>query len=95
MFRFCLWVTGGQGIRRAARHSPQPVVPTRYVPHVAVRGEHRATVALDTGEVLAGRLPPKLHRSVREFLSEHRNDAFASWEAVRRGEPSGRIPYRR
>ncbi|MGQ0775597.1 MAG: hypothetical protein ACT4NY_14455 [Pseudonocardiales bacterium] len=36
------------------------------------------TVAVDTGDVLTDRLPPKLHRSVREFLSEHRNDAFAS-----------------
>lgn len=64
-------------------------------PHVAVRGEHRATVALDTGEVLAGRLPPKLHRGVREFMSEYRNEAFAAWEAVRRGELPGRIPHRR
>lgn len=64
-------------------------------PHVAVRGEHRATVALDTGEVLAGRLPPKLHRSVREFLSEHRHEALDAWDTVRHGEPPRRIPHGR
>lgn len=56
-------------------------------PHVAIRGEHRATVALDTGDVLAGHLPPKLHRAVRRFLSEHRDAAYAAWEATRRREP--------
>ncbi len=61
-------------------------------PHVAVRGEHRATVALDTGEVLAGRLPPKLHRQVREVLAEYSDEAYAAWEAVRRAEPPGSIP---
>lgn len=64
-------------------------------PHVAVRGEHRATVALDIGEVLAGRLPPQLHRSIRVFLTEHQVEATAAWEAVRRGEPPSRIPDRR
>ncbi len=61
------------------------------LPYVAVRGEYRATGALDSGEVLAGHLPPKLHRSIREFLVAHRDEAYAAWEAVRRGEPPGRI----
>jgi hypothetical protein len=60
-------------------------------PHVAVRGEHRATIALDTGEVLAGYLPPKLHRTIRRFLVEHRDQAYAAWEATRRAEPPGSI----
>lgn len=62
---------------------------------MAVVEADRATVAFDTGERLASRLPLKLHRSVCEFLSEHRNDALASWEAVQRGEPPSRILYRR
>ncbi|MGH8932432.1 MAG: DUF4160 domain-containing protein [Egibacteraceae bacterium] len=61
------------------------------LPHVAVRGEHRATIALDTGDVLAGYLPPKLHRTIRRFLAEHRDQAYAAWEATRRAEPPGSI----
>lgn len=55
-------------------------------PHVAVRGEHRATVDLSTGEILAGTLPVKLRRSIREFLVEHRTEAQAAWEATQRGQ---------
>lgn len=55
-------------------------------PHVAVRGEHRATLDLETGELLAGYLPVKLHRALRRFLAEHRDDAWAAWRATRQGE---------
>lgn len=48
-------------------------------PHVAVRGEHRATIDLETLEILAGDLPAKVHRAVRSFLLEHRDEAFAAW----------------
>lgn len=61
------------------------------MPHVAVRGEHRATVQLEDGEVLAGHLPTKLHRSVRRFLAEHRDEAYAAWKATRRQEPPDRL----
>lgn len=63
----------------------------RQHPHVAVQGEHRATVALDTGEVFAGCLPPKLHRAIRRLLAEHRDQAYAAWEATRRAKPLGSI----
>ncbi len=56
-------------------------------PHVAVRGEHRATLDLETGEILAGQLPAKLHRTLRDFLAEHRDQARAAWKATQRGEP--------
>ena len=61
------------------------------LPHVAVRGEHRATVALHDGGILAGHLPPKLHRAVRGFLSEHREEAYAAWLATQRREPPDRL----
>ena len=60
-------------------------------PHVAVRGEHRATIDLRTGEVLAGHLPPKLHRAVRRFLTEHREEAMAAWRATQAHEAPGSI----
>ncbi|HEX9889937.1 MAG TPA: DUF4160 domain-containing protein [Nitriliruptorales bacterium] len=61
-------------------------------PHVAVRGEHHATIDLNTLEILAGGLPPNVYRAVRRFLAHHRDEAFAAWEASRRGEPPGTIP---
>lgn len=52
------------------------------VPHVAVRsGEHRASIRLFDGEVLAGELPPRVLREVRALLAEHQDlaaDAFAT-----------------
>lgn len=56
-------------------------------PHVAVRGEHRATLDLETGELLAGHLPPKLHRTIHGFLADHREEARAAWRATRQGHP--------
>ena len=50
----------------------------RQLPHLAVRGEHRATVRLQGGEILAGSLPANLHQAVRRFLAEHREEAFAA-----------------
>jgi hypothetical protein len=41
------------------------------LPHVAVRGEHRATVRLQDGAILAGSLPTNVRRAVRRFLAEH------------------------
>lgn len=61
------------------------------LPHVAVRGEHRATLALGTGKILAGRLPPKLHRTIRRFLDDHRGEAYEAWEATRRAQPPGNV----
>ena len=49
-------------------------------PHVAVRGgEHRATLDVLTGEVLAGSLPPNVLRRVRNLLSEHREEALEAF----------------
>jgi hypothetical protein len=56
------------------------------VPHVAVRsGEHRASVRISDGEVLAGELPPRVLREVRALLAAHRDlaaEAFATTVAL-------------
>lgn len=54
------------------------------LPHVAVRGQHRATVRLEEGVVLAGFLPANVHRAVRRFLAEHREEALLAWYATQR-----------
>jgi hypothetical protein len=64
-------------------------------PHVAVRGEHRATIDLETLEILAGNLPANVYRRIRKHLMEHRDDALAAWRASQRREPPGTIPGRR
>ncbi len=56
------------------------------LPHVAVRGEHRATVRLDDGTILVGSLPANVHRAVRRFLADHREETYAAWFATQRRE---------
>lgn len=60
-------------------------------PHIAIRGEHRATIDLCTGDILAGHLPPKLYRTIRRFLDEHHDEAVAAWRATQAHEPPGSI----
>lgn len=52
------------------------------VPHVAVRsGEHRASIRISDGELLAGDLPPRVLREVQALLTAHRAlaaEAFAT-----------------
>jgi hypothetical protein len=51
------------------------------VPHVAVRGPgYRANVRIVDGELLAGHLPPQVHREVRELLAAHRTLAVRAFE---------------
>lgn len=54
-------------------------------PHVDVRrgGEH-ATLDVETGEVLAGALPPRVLKAVRALLATHREQAVAAFEATRK-----------
>ena len=65
-------------------------------PHVDVRrgGEH-ATIDLVTGEVLAGTLPPRVLRAVRELLTEHRDDALQAFMATLEHRFPGSLDERR
>jgi hypothetical protein len=52
-------------------------------PHVDVRkGTQRATVDVLTGEVLAGELPPRVLRAVRQLLDQHRDEALRAFHAT-------------
>jgi len=55
------------------------------VPHVAVRSsEHRASIRISDGELLAGELPARVLREVQALLSAHRDlatEAFATTAA--------------
>jgi hypothetical protein len=54
-------------------------------PHFhALYGEHRARVAIETGELLDGDLPPRAARLVREWARLHRRELEADWALAER-----------
>ncbi len=51
------------------------------VPHIhIIAGANAASVAIETGAVLAGKLSVKDARRVRELLDENRADWLATWK---------------
>jgi hypothetical protein len=49
-------------------------------------GEHLASIAID-GTLLAGSLPPRALRLVREWAALHEEELEANWECVRAQKP--------
>ncbi len=62
-------------------------------PHVAVMAGRRrlATVAIDTGEILAGSLTAQQHRRIRRLLAAHATEAAEAFEAALRQEQIVRL----
>jgi hypothetical protein len=61
-------------------------------PHFHARaGEEEARIEIATGKILAGSLPGRARRLVREWLSRHRGELEANWERVVNGEPPEKI----
>jgi Domain of unknown function (DUF4160) len=57
-------------------------------PHFHVRyAEHRASIAIDTLEVLAGGLPEQALRLVSEWATLHRFELAVNWRRARDGAP--------
>lgn len=65
-------------------------------PHFhALYGEHRARVAISTGEVIDGELPQRASRLVREWAELHRTELASNWsraEAMQPLEPIEPLP---
>ena len=62
------------------------------IPHFhASYGGQRASVAIATLDLIAGSLPPRAERLVREWAEVHRNELEANWERARADEPLERI----
>jgi hypothetical protein len=62
--------------------------------HARYSGDE-ATVVIATGEVLAGALPARALRLVREWLAAHRAELEANWDRARRHdqpEPVAPLP---
>ncbi|MBK9945544.1 MAG: DUF4160 domain-containing protein [Kouleothrix sp.] len=61
-------------------------------PHFhAYYGGDEATINIETGEVIDGRLPKRALRLVRTWSSTHRDELRANWELARRPAPLNQI----
>lgn len=53
------------------------------MPHIHVEApEARASLALDTGEVLAGNAPADMLREARKFIAANRDGLLARWKEL-------------
>lgn len=62
-------------------------------PHFqAVYNEHEANVAIETGEVIAGRLPRVAAQMVKQWTLLHQAELMENWRRARARMPLERIP---
>lgn len=53
-------------------------------PHIHVQyGEYDAVVAIATGEIMHGKLPPRISKLLREWLRTRRQDVTKAWDDAR------------
>ena len=58
------------------------------VPHFhAIYAGRRASIAIDTLEILGGSLPDRALRLIREWAELHRDELAANWQRAARLEP--------
>jgi hypothetical protein len=61
-------------------------------PHFHARyGDDEASLTIETVEVLAGGLPLRALRLVRDWASDHQEELRENWDRARRHEPLRRI----
>lgn len=61
-------------------------------PHFeAVYGEYQANIAIETGEIINGRLPTNAAALVKQWTLAHRSELLANWERARAKLPLERI----
>lgn len=62
-------------------------------PHFhAIYAESEAVVAIETAEVLEGRLPRRARSLVSEWTAAHRDELRRAWESARASQPLPSIP---
>lgn len=62
------------------------------LPHIHARySGKKASIAIETGEILAGSLPPKQLRLVQAWIEIHKDELGANWELAMSGEEPFRI----
>lgn len=62
-------------------------------PHIHVEYQgHEALVAIDSGEILQGRLPKRASALVRQWCLDHRDELGQNWSRAQALQPLSRIP---
>ncbi|MGH8594745.1 MAG: DUF4160 domain-containing protein [Gammaproteobacteria bacterium] len=62
------------------------------LPHIHAKyAEFEASIGIDDGEILAGKLPRKQLRLVQARIELHRDELMADWELAAGGESSYKI----
>ncbi len=59
--------------------------------HIEYQG-YQALMAIETGEILAGKLPSKAVKLVREWANEHQEELLINWQRAIDLKPLQRIP---
>jgi len=63
-----------------------------HTPHIHVRYQGaKASIAIDDGDVLAGKIPAKQLKLVQAWVEIHREELLADWELAQNGEEPFRI----
>lgn len=63
-----------------------------HSPHFHVKyAEHKASIAIATGNVLDGHLPRKKLKLVQAWMDLHQDELIANWEAASEGKPTNAI----
>jgi hypothetical protein len=61
-------------------------------PHIHARYQgSKASISIETGDVLAGNFPPKQLRMVLAWIEIHKDELFADWELAMNGEEPFKI----
>ena len=51
------------------------------IPHVHAKyGEYEISISIDTGEVLAGNLPPKNQKIAQDWVLKHKSQLMTEWQ---------------
>ena len=53
---------------------------------------YRALIAIESGDIISGSLPPGAYRIVREWADRHRAELMENWNRARAHLPLERIP---
>jgi hypothetical protein len=62
-------------------------------PHFHVSYQrHRAVMAIESGAIISGALPPAVQRLVRDWAMRHRAELMDNWERARARRALQRIP---
>lgn len=64
-----------------------------HAPHLhAYHQDHKATIRIDTGELLAGSLPRRQQRLVEAWIELYQTELLENWNRAQMGEPVRKVP---